>query len=656
MSLKANLKRFFLSPWIFILFVPVLVLSVMIYMTSGSIVSQYVYYLPIINVYLTVFITVFSVYAAHSIREIEWSVKSRACVIAKGIAAANIFCLSALSFPIIFIIFGCIQNSLPFELAVNYIFYIVCLTFAQTVFLSGLGFFGGTVIKGKAAYPFVVLLSAFFTPHVQEYLFEINTRGHESSSDIGGNLALANLINLSWDDTSIIKYAGYGMAFNSETILSRIITVLCGVVLILAVLGVKRCFKLKGAAALGILSTAVIVLGAYCVKLYFEASPIIRWSDNQYIDSIDGTPTKPDTAHIYSDPDSPVISRYDMKLDTGNTVKNKCELELKVNNNPNVKLRLDECFKINSLTVNGEKSDYEREGDYFTVALNPSEERAVIALEYSGRMNYAGVLHSKIDVCDFAGGFLSGMFAWYPKLLSLQNCEEPKVFTVEINAVNRFVTNLDGYALHQSGKQTVRGEKTDIMFYLGYISEIKDWGGSENGLRIILPTEYVGNDRLLEALTYITDFFGIRSYKDYFTPYKVFDWKDFKKTETSMVSYEELKDFIENYLVEVGADKEHTDEVNGLLAGIENIWDESLLEKLESPMLNPYEYYPSQEELILDNLFSALQDAEIYASFPDYSAVDTVIIVPFSYNGIFDSYMFDDSVIESEGCLAFYYR
>lgn len=649
MSLKANLKRFFLSPWFYILFVPVLVLSVMIYMTSGSTVSKYVYYLPIINVYLTVFITVFSVYAAHSIREIEWSVKSRASVIAKGIAAANIFCLSALSVPLIFIVFGCIQKGLPFELMVNYIFYIVFLTFAQTVFLSGLGFFCGTVIKGKAAYPFVVLLSVFFTPHVQEYLFKINTRGYESSLDIGGNLALANLINLSWDDTSIIKYAGYGMAFNSETILSRIITVLCGVVLILAV---KRSFRLKGAAALGVLSAVVIVSGAYCVKLYFEASPIIRCSDNQYIDSIDGTPTKPDTAHIYSDPDSPVISRYDMKLDTGNTVKNKCELELKVNNNPSVKLRLDECFKIHSLTVNGEKSDYEREGDYFTVALNPSEERAIIALEYSGRMNYAGVLHSKIDVCDYTGGFLSGMFAWYPKLLSSQNCEEPKAFTVEINAVNRFVTNLDGYTLHPSGKQTVEGEKTDIMFYLGYISEIKDWGGSENGFRIILPTEYVGNDRLPEALTYITEFVGIRSYKDYFTEYELFEWKDFKKTETSLVSYEELKDFIENYLVEVGADKKHADEVNDLLAGIENIWNDSLIEKLESPKLNPYEYYPSQEELILENFFSALQDAEIYASFPDYSAVDTVIVVPFSYNTVFDTYMFDDSVIESEGCLA----
>lgn len=654
MSLKANLKRFFLSPWIFILFVPALVLSVMIYMTSGSTVSQYVYDIPIINVYLTVFITVFFVYAAHSIREIEWSVKSRACVIAKGIAAANIFCLSALSVPVIFIVFGCIQKGLPFELAVNYIFYIGFLTFAQTVFLSGLGFFWGTVIKGKAAYPFVVLLSAFFTPHVQEYLFEINTMGYENGIDIGGKLALANLINLSLDDTSIIKYAGYGIAFNSETILSRIITVLCGVILILAVLGVKRCFKLKGAAVLGALSAAVIVSGVYCVNLYFEASPIIRCFDNQYVQFIDGTPTKPDTVHIYSDPDSPVISRYDMKLDTGNTVKNKCELELNVNNNPSVKLRLDECFKIHSLTVNGEKSDYEREGDYFTVALNPSEERAVIALEYSGRMNYAGGLRCKIDACDYTGGFFSGMFAWYPKLLSSQNCEEPKVFTVEINAVNRFVTNLDGYTLHPSGKQTVEGEKTDIMFYLGYISEIKDQGGSENGFKIILPTEYVGNDRLTERLTYITEFVGIKSYKDYFTEYELFGWKDFKKTETSLVSYEELKDFIENRLVEVGADKEHTDEVNGLLVGIEDIWNDSLIEKLESPERNPNEYHPSEEELVLVTLFSALQDAEKNAYSLDYSAVDTVIIVPFSYNTVSDTYIFYDSVIASEGRLAFY--
>lgn len=648
MSLKANLKRFFLSPWFYILFVPIIALSVMIYMTSGSTISGYVRHLLIINVFLTVFITVFSAYAARSIREIEWSVKSRAYVIANGIAAANIFCLSALSVPVIFIVFGCIQKGLPFELAVNYIFFIVCLTLAQTVFLSALGFLLGTVIKNKTAYACAVLLSIVFTPFAQNFLTNIlNKTGFEKDMVLSSNLALTNLINISWDDTSRPKYAGYGMPFNSETILSWIITVLAGIILILALVGGKRCFKLKGTAALFVLLAAVTCSGAYCFKLYFEASPTIRVYDNQYVMDFDGSPIKPDTAHIYSDPDSPVISRYEMKLDTGNTVKSECELELNVNNNSSVKLRLDECFKIHSLTVNGEKTDYEREKDYFTVALNPSEERAVIALEYSGRMNYAGVMHSKIDVCNYTGGYLSGMFAWYPKLLSSQNCEVPKTFTVEINAVNRFVTNLDGYTLHSSGKQTVKGEKTDIMFYLGYLSEINDWGGPENDFKIILPTEYAGNDRLPQKLTYIIDrAYEIKTYKDYFTRQELLELEDFKKTETSLISYEELKAFTENRLKKADADKELTDEVNVLLTVLKDFWNDSLIEKLENN-----KYVVSEEMIAVDDFLFALSNTEKNAP-PDLSDVKTIIIIPYSYNTTLDTYIFQDSIIASEGCIA----
>lgn len=652
MSLKANLKRYFVSPWFYILFVPVLALSVLLYLTSGNEhLSGFVYRIPIINVYLTVYVTVFSAYAAHSIKEIEWSVKSRVCIVAKGIASANIFCFSAVIIPVVFTVFGCIQKGLPFELGSNYIFYIVCLTFVQTIFLSALGFLMGTVIKGRVAYVCAVLLSVLFTPIAQNFLAGILEQnadkvGLEKAADHTWSLALTNLINLSLDDPSAPNYAGYGMPFNSETVLSWVITALAGIVLICAVFAVTRAFKLKGTAVLYVFSAAVIVSGAYCVKQYFEASPIVRYFDYQYIQPIDGSPAKPDTAHIYSDENSPIISRYNMKLDTGNTVKNVCELELNVNNSSSVKLRLDQCFNIHSLTVNGEESDYEREGDYFTVSLDSSEERAVIALEYSGRMNYAGALHKKVDVCDYTGGFFSGMFAWYPKLLSSQNCRLPKTFTVEINAVNRFVTNLDGYILHSSGKQTVEGEKTDIMFYLGYIGEINNCGGSENGFKIILPTEYAKDDGILEKISIILNLDSVKTYRNYFTRFKLFEWKDFKKTETTLVSYEELKTFTENRLAEVGADEEHTDEVNGLLAELEDIWNDSLTEKLENP-----ENYPSDEAIAVDGFFMALKNAEEDAAETDYSDVSIVIIVPFSFNTIFDAYIFEDSVIASEGYL-----
>lgn len=645
MSLKANLKKYFLSPWFYILLVPELALSVVLYLSSNH-VSKFVYNISAINVYLTVFVSVFSVYAAQSIRELEWSIRGRFSVIARGLISAVIFCLAAVVVPLAFISAGCILNGTPAVLWANYILYILSLTAAQILFLSPLGFLLGSVIKNKAAYVFAVLLSAIFTPFLQTALFD-------SCYRTSFLVALTNLINLSWDDPTRIKYAGYGMPFNIETILSWIITVLCGLVFVFLTLGVKRCFKVTGTAALCVLIAAAGFSGAYFTELYFDLSPVISHANYQenYSDSGEYAPPKKiDTANGYSDPSSPVISRYDMKLDTGNTVKNHCELELKINGNSSVKLRLDQCFEIHSLTVDGENADYDREGDYFTVSLNPSKEVSVINTEYSGRINYADGLHNKTDFCDFTGGFLSELFAWYPKLLSAQNTEQPKDFTVEINAVNSFVTNLDGYALHPSGRQTVKGEKKDILFYLGYIGET-----SINGTRVIIPLEYLNSTEALNkldvSLSRIKNDAEAQTYKNLFIgrytgPY----FNDFQKTETTMISYEELKLLVNNWLDEVGASESQKGEAAERIAALEDVWDDSLAEKL-----NDYEYFNSKEVRAVYNLTSVLSDVWMKCTFrvssEELDALDTITVIPFSYNSANSMYLFENCIIVTEGSI-----
>lgn len=644
MSLKANLKRFYVSPWFYILFIPVLALAVALYFPADH-VSEFVYDIPIVNVYLTVFVPVFSVYAVHSIREIEWSIKSRFSVTAKAMVSANLFCLSSVIVPVIFIFFGCIQRGLTPALAVNYSLYIIFLTAVQIFFLSPLGFFIGSVIKNKAAYACAVLLAIPFTPILQNILMKSKDNG---KGDFSFTVALSNLINLSLDDPSRVKYAGYGMPFNSETILSWIITVLCGLIFVFLILAVNKCFKVKGTLALCVLSVAVIFSGVYCTNLYFDFSPIIYVFNYQYTDK---PPIKIDTANLYNDPSSPIIDSYNMKLETGNIVKNLCELELKVNGNSSVKLRLDQRFEIHSLTIDGEKADYTREGDYFTANLDSSKATSVIAVEYSGRINYADNLNNKVDVCDYTGGFLSEMFAWYPKLLSTQNAGQPKDFTVEINAVNSFVTNLDGYTLHPSGKQTVKGEKKDILFYLGYIGET-----DMNDMKVILPLEYLNTPEMLSrlgnSLSSLKQASTLYTYKNLFlTRYEGPYYDDFKKTDTTMISYEELKTLLDNWLEEVSADENEKKAVEDFTAALEDMWDDSLAEKIGTPG-----FFDTKEGRAMSNLISALTDVWDRYTFgmsdEELSAVKTAVVIPYSYNTVATMYIFEDCFVVSEGCLA----
>lgn len=643
MSIKANLKKYLLSPWFYILFVPVLALSVLLYLDKDN-VSQFVYLIPIINVYLTVFISVFSVYAVQSIKEIEWSVKSRACVLFKTIVSANIFCLSSLVVPVIFIAFGCIQKGVPFEIGLNYILFTVFFTAAQIFFLSALGFFLGSFIKNRVAYVAAVLLSAVFTPFVQLFFLDDRKNYHNDTLR-----AFFDLINLSLDDPSRIKYVGYGMPINIENILSWIITILCGLFLILILFAAKRCFKIKGMAVLGVLSLLTVFSAVGCTELYFNASPVLL----DYSFSSDTPPAKVDTAHIYSDDSSPVITRYNMNLYTGTVVKNVCEFELNINNNSAVKLRLDECFKIRSLTINGENADYSRDGDYFTVSLNPVDEKAVIKAEYSGRMNYTDLLGNKVDVCDINGGFLSEMFAWYPKLLSSENVGQSKDFTIEINAVNRFVTNLDGYTVHPSGKQTVSGKKRDILFYLGYIGEI-EYADS----KLVIPLEYQGYskglDRLKRFLTETVSGESVTpSYENTIIEYDAPQFRDFYKTPNTLMSFEELNAYLNNWYEEMEATDEQRQSVAPLLKEIEKYWNDSLIEIEESQDPKKLE---RPEYKALDNLLFGLWEVWDYQtkrlSSEELQNLNTVVVIPYSYNVSGDLYVFDGGLIVTEGMLS----
>lgn len=642
MLLKANLKKFYFSPWFYILFAPSLFLAAALYLSSNHM-GGFVHKLPIINVFLTALVPIFSVYAAQSIREAEWSIKSRALVIANGIAAAAIFCFSFSAVPIIFIVLGCIQKGVSAALGINYILFTLASSAAQIIFLSPLGFLLGMLIKNKAAYVVAVLFSLPLTPFLQSFLLE-----SADKKDISFMFALTCLLNLSLDDPSRVKYTGYGMPFNGETMLSWIITLLCGSAFVILTLAFKKCFKLKGISVLCLLLAADVFSGAYCTELYFAASPLM--DSMNYEGDGDTAPIKIDTANGYFDPDSPVVTRCNMQLDTGNTVKNLCELELRVNGNSRVKFKLDRCFELQSLTVDGQSSPYGREGDFLTVELDPLKETSVITAEYAGRLNYADNLHNKTDVCDYTGGFLSELFAWYPKLLSAQNTEQPKDFTVEINAVNSFVTNLDGYALHPPGKQIIRGEKKEILFYLGYIGETE-----KEDIRVILPLNYLNSPyaskRIELLLSSVKKNTENKTYKNLFIhrydgPYP----EDFKSSETTMISYEELILFINDWMDSVNAGENQRKAANRRIAALENMWDDSLAEKLNDPA-----YSKSEEIAAVNALISVLSD--IWASYTfgvspeDIKALDTMVLIPFSYNVTGSMYFFENCIVASEGCI-----
>lgn len=492
-SLAINLKRIYLSPWNAILMVYNIMISIFVFVNANENCGQFIYYIFSFNIFLEIFTALLTVYMVRSTTEAEYGLAGRGKIIIVKYLASVIISLSYMPFIVIFLAVGTLFNSISAFIPVSYFIYYFCSTFAQVTFTVAFSLGIAYLINHKAAYFVCVLISMLFMPFIQTYV-------RKNTYDV--DQSIFNLLNIVYDETYKIRYSGFGMPFNSETILSWIITVIAGVVILGLILLIKRCFRIKVNAILILVTICGITSVIPLVKLYLNSSPrsisyLWEETDEEFVYE---APAKVDICHTYSDERSPLIKKYEMNLSTGNIVRNDCVIYIDLRGNNSLRFSLDECFSIDELLLNGNKTFYSRNGDYFEVSDIPDGEEAVLSINYSGRLNYMDKLNNKTDFCDYYSGYLSDLFAWYPKILTDQNMGREKEFVISINAVNSFVTNLDEAVLHHSGFNTITGRETDVFFYIGYISSVE-----YKGKNIILPAEYENKQRSLESIIKLFD-------------------------------------------------------------------------------------------------------------------------------------------------------
>lgn len=487
-SLAINLKKIYLSPWSLLLLVFNIFISTFTFVNVQGWCGEFIDYVFTFNIFLEIYTAILTVYIVHGTTEAEYGLVDREKIIIVKYLTAVIVSLSYMPVVIIYLAVGGIWHSIsPFLLA-SYFLYYFCATFAQVVFTVAFSLGFAYLINHKSAYFVSVLASMPFMPFIQTYVRK-NTYEFDQS--------FLNLFNIVYDETYRIRYYGFGMPFNSETILSWIITVITGVVILSLILLLRRGFKVKGSIIiLGLMLCGAISIIPLSNRYFYNCPQAVGyiWEDVDN-DFYEEPPLKVDICHTYNDEKSPVIKKYEMKLSTGNTLTNECLIYLDLHGNNSVNFRLDECFEIDELLVDNNKVNYNRTGDYFEITGIPDRAETSIAVKYSGRMNYTDGLSNKTDFCDYNAGYLSDIFAWYPKILSEQNMAQEKDFVVSIDSVNTFVTNIDNAELHSAGSNTISGRKTDVFFYIGNITAI-DYGGK----RIILPLEYKNKKSSLDTI------------------------------------------------------------------------------------------------------------------------------------------------------------
>lgn len=575
-ALLINLKRLFLSVWTIILFLFCMVMDIYYFVRpSGGNVGVFVNNSGVnFNIFLQVFVSIVSVYVVHSTKEAEYGLLSRQKLLIIKYLSVIIYSLSSMIIPFILVVIGGIISSVSPLVLVNLFSCYLVHTVVQVIFTAALSIAIACLIKNKAAYIVSLAAGQVFSVFIQQYIARhgyilVDNRGY---SIYEHHLYLLNLFNIVYDETSRIRYSGYGAPFNSETILSWIITVLAGLVIFALVLLLKRCYKLKG----NIITAVVVISAAIPIApltiLYFNNCPVSavynaeaeldpRVESGELPPELGDPPTyvmpsKVDFLNVYDSENSPLVRSYKMELRTGNTVKNDCIIGIDPNGNDSVEFKLDECFKIEELLVNGTKANYDRNGSQLTIKDITNDGESTISVKYSGRMNYIDGADNKTDFCDLTGGCFSSFFAWYPKILSNSNTELEKDFEITIDACNSFVTNLDDSLLHTSGRHTITGSQKDMFVYMGYISSLE----LENK-NIILPTEFKNNKNSLahlrETLNQVEN--GEAKIYDRDGVFAVFDW------DVTGLTQEEIFELLEIWSIEQYADSDQIRNVDTVI-------------------------------------------------------------------------------------------
>lgn len=561
-TLKINIKAFFLSIWNIILIAGTITVSIMCILDADGNAGFFTYRSNMINVFLGVIMPIFSVFAVHNIKDIEYSLIHREKLIFLKYIAVNIFCCWPIAVPILIIVVYGVINAVAFNLLITYICYIFILTLTESIFLTAIGFALAFAIKNKSAYFLAVIISLIFSPFYQNIVWDNYYYLIRPIKDF--MYALLNLINIT-DETPFLKYTGYGMPFNSETILSWIITLLIGITIFCFVLLFKKSSKgfKPQTAIIPLICTVTIIFAVICTNFYFVNSPIeyaYGWTDRDD-DFIQDPPTKVDTIDIfdegYTDKNSSLVKEYQMDLKTGNTVKNTCTMIIETFGNKQLKLKLDECFSINYVLLNDVEIPFVRDGNYFYINISEFDNYAQVTVDYSGRMNYVDGLRNKMDFCDFTGGYLTHLFAWYPKIITERNCQQQKHFIINIDAVNTFVSNLNDCKITNSGKSKIEGYDKEVFFYIGYICEIE-----VNGYNVIMPLEYKNNNNSVERIkAYI---FELQDKDSIIFTDKSF-FEEYDGINDSSYTDDEVIDAFKDWLKEHGATNEQKEAVNTLI-------------------------------------------------------------------------------------------
>lgn len=185
------------------------------------------------------------------------------------------------------------------------------------------------------------------------------------------------------------------------------------------------------------------------------------------------------------------IKKYDMKISLDDYFKNECTMTLdsmdNMENEQELKLRLNQLFKIQGVYIGDKKLDYKHEDGVVKIKINKSIKD--IKIVYKGYINALGNINEPVAFVTNKASFLPyDYLTWYPKGFD----EEVKEYNVKVSSGSDVYINLDN-KIKKDKLYQFSGKTKNILLISGYLNDY------ENEKLVCGRSNRVSYDRLKES-------------------------------------------------------------------------------------------------------------------------------------------------------------
>lgn len=455
--IKYNLKIIWMSPiyWVANGFITAFFLLFIFLIYPQSInFSVTLHGITYIEIIIMIFVFCSSVYFSRISYSIEQLVQipNYMCIIARLLATGILF-WGLLLLPLCFIIFASLIERVEFVFVLEVLLDVHLRWFGMIFFFSSLGFLFGSICKWNIIYlasiPSIIMFSHLNSIVIEKFLSRYSKPFSILTSILSVQAPFQNAVQLEYMSSLLDRFF-----FSKEVI------IFAGSAIIICCTLLLTSHKKPSGKLILLLGLSIAATATSC-SIYIKLFP----HSYSYEEKI--YPTQK-LASPFS------ITAYEGDISLSEKFSAHCQIQVKRNmssSSNELILRLDESLIVDSMLIDGEEIQFNRDGDYLTVdaKMLPSTPLFEMELGYHGRIYYISDISGRNILSLRKTAALPSSFAFVP-VVDGDSIEKEYFLTVK--GKNTVISNINPV---KTGNNTyiIEGSSDTLCLFMGYFTSFK---------------------------------------------------------------------------------------------------------------------------------------------------------------------------------------